>query len=400
MFHSITALIVLFVGLNTFAGTDVTEKYQGELADLKDYLHEIRHDIDDLKKVEPFNKLREEYRVLFVPGFYNILGNLGAGKTDQAELYFQEQIETLEELDVDSRMVSVDAVKGVNDKDGLDFLQTEIALTFEGKYSRTADKIRTNFGLGSKGKKSLWRRSGSKKKVVLVSHSRGGLDVLELLIQRPEVLEQLGGWVSIQTPYLGSPIADYVSQHKGLVSDENIAKVIELLKQFKQTEKAAKSAEEQAPVLKTFLEVFEHLTSTTRKDYMSKHKTKIEALERKLRILSVATNQPKKNSDKGEELLSGVLSRIPLFNKVDAPNSFLAPTRNWILDNQEAENDGVAILSSERALGDYIQVSGLDHFETVIALESRLPLAWLLPEFSASTFRTTGFLTALKLMVK
>ncbi|MFW2389516.1 MAG: hypothetical protein ACN4G0_14340, partial [Polyangiales bacterium] len=49
----------------------------------------------------------------------------------------------------------------------------------------------------------------TKKRVVIVSHSKGGLDTLEALIHAPELWgKPVVGWVALQAPFYGSPIAD------------------------------------------------------------------------------------------------------------------------------------------------------------------------------------------------
>lgn len=46
--------------------------------------------------------------------------------------------------------------------------------------------------------------------VVIYSHSKGGLDTLEALRQRPDLLPKIHGWVSVQSPFWGSPVAEFM----------------------------------------------------------------------------------------------------------------------------------------------------------------------------------------------
>ncbi|MGB8330745.1 MAG: hypothetical protein WCE62_11515 [Polyangiales bacterium] len=49
----------------------------------------------------------------------------------------------------------------------------------------------------------------SEKQIVIVSHSKGGLDTLEALLQAPELWgDTVVGWVALQAPFHGTPIAD------------------------------------------------------------------------------------------------------------------------------------------------------------------------------------------------
>ncbi|MEA9357509.1 hypothetical protein SHI21_14875 [Bacteriovorax sp. PP10] len=43
--------------------------------------------------------------------------------------------------------------------------------------------------------------------VVIYSHSKGGLDTLEAFRQRPDLLPKVRGWVSVQSPFWGAPVA-------------------------------------------------------------------------------------------------------------------------------------------------------------------------------------------------
>lgn len=47
----------------------------------------------------------------------------------------------------------------------------------------------------------------SSKKVLIYSHSKGGLDTLEAIRQKPSLLSKIQGWASIQSPFWGSPVA-------------------------------------------------------------------------------------------------------------------------------------------------------------------------------------------------
>lgn len=47
----------------------------------------------------------------------------------------------------------------------------------------------------------------SSKPVLIYSHSKGGLDTLEALRQRPDLISKVHGWVSVQSPFWGSEVA-------------------------------------------------------------------------------------------------------------------------------------------------------------------------------------------------
>jgi len=47
------------------------------------------------------------------------------------------------------------------------------------------------------------------KQIIIVSHSKGGLDTLDALLDAPELWgDTVVGWVALQAPFYGSPVAD------------------------------------------------------------------------------------------------------------------------------------------------------------------------------------------------
>ena len=52
--------------------------------------------------------------------------------------------------------------------------------------------------------------------VIIIGHSKGGLDTLEALITNRALLKKVRGVVTIQTPFSGTPVADYMSSQNVL----------------------------------------------------------------------------------------------------------------------------------------------------------------------------------------
>jgi pimeloyl-ACP methyl ester carboxylesterase len=50
----------------------------------------------------------------------------------------------------------------------------------------------------------------SQKPVILFAHSKGGIDALEMLIRYPSLRSKVAGVIAIQTPFWGTPVADYI----------------------------------------------------------------------------------------------------------------------------------------------------------------------------------------------
>ena len=48
----------------------------------------------------------------------------------------------------------------------------------------------------------------------VITHSKGGLDFLHMLVEHPELQRYIDGWIAFQAPFLGSPVADVASGRK------------------------------------------------------------------------------------------------------------------------------------------------------------------------------------------
>src|SRR5262249_36019398 len=50
--------------------------------------------------------------------------------------------------------------------------------------------------------------------VILLTHSKGGMDALTALVNNSSLIDRVKGVIAIQSPYLGTPVADYLEQTK------------------------------------------------------------------------------------------------------------------------------------------------------------------------------------------
>jgi glutaredoxin len=57
--------------------------------------------------------------------------------------------------------------------------------------------------------------------VLIYAHSKGGLDVLEAIRQKPNLLSKIHGWASIQSPFWGAPVASSFSSNDILLGASN-----------------------------------------------------------------------------------------------------------------------------------------------------------------------------------
>ena len=173
-------------GYKRAAGTDVTAEYKATLSAVAS----TRAGADDAKY-----RMLSGYRLLFVPGFMTnpsidplLLYKSGAAgnKSNKGLLptYFDEQITWLRAKGLDAGIVKIESEAGI--KYNANLVAAEIAK--------------------------------SSKPLLIISHSKGGLDTLEALIQRPDLRAKVRGLVSIQSPYYGTPIADWVLLHRHSLS--------------------------------------------------------------------------------------------------------------------------------------------------------------------------------------
>lgn len=104
------------------------------------------------------------YKVLLVPGYFS----------DVDPAYFADQLRWLSSIDVDHQRVAV--------------------------------KSRQSMAVNAPIVAAAIR--ASTKPVILISHSKGSVDVLEALRANPLVRKKVSGWISLQGTFFGSPVAD------------------------------------------------------------------------------------------------------------------------------------------------------------------------------------------------
>lgn len=122
------------------------------------------------------------------------------------------------------------------------------------------------------------------KQVIFVTHSKGGLDTLHALLQAPELWgKTVIGWVALQAPFYGSPLADPSPvELNGLLLE-------------------ALGGNGQA---------VEDLKTTTRMRYMQEHATEIEKLTARIPVIAAYTTFESNDSVStfAETLANGVFS--------------------------------------------------------------------------------------------
>ena len=157
--------------------------------------------------------------------------------------------------------------------------------------------------------------------VIIIGHSKGGLDTLEALITNRALLKKVRGVVTIQTPFSGTPVADYMSSQNVL---RKVA--IKLLYKLGGTE-----------------EVMKQLGTAERKSYLLARRGEIAEIIAAVPVISLGTWKDKSvNGDTRLKLLRDAMLRRGL------------------------RNDGLVPLDSALLPGaDHIKLGGLSHTVTV-----------------------------------
>lgn len=231
----------------------------------------------------------KSYKVIFVPGF---LSDVDYAQFHipglKAKQYFDEQMGWLKGLGADFERLTMKSESSVKENSAI-----------------VAAAIRA-----------------SDKPVLLIAHSKGGLDALDALISEPTLRAKVRGFVALQSPFFGSPVADYVSSNNHL---NNLA-------------------------VKTLLrlggnkESMVNLTCADRKPYMTANAAAIAEVTGAVPMLAMAT------------------WKDPVDGKFDTS---LKPIRDFMYE-KGIQNDGLVPADSAVLPGAaLIRAGGLDHLVTV-----------------------------------
>jgi len=233
----------------------------------------------------------KDYKVIFVPGF---LSDFDPAElhipyvTFHHKIYFDEQLAWLKGLGVENTRL---------------FMKSEDAVAENAPTVQAAIRA-------------------SDRPVILIAHSKGGLDTLEALISDRSLLAKVRGLITLQSPYYGTPIADYVVSHSTL---DDIAVAL-LLKMGGNKESMI------------------NLTTTDRQPYMKGNVAGVQDVVSAIPVLTVAT------------------WKDPVPGQKDMR---LKPLRDFML-RRGLRSDGLVPVASALLPGSaHIKEGGLDHTVTV-----------------------------------
>ena len=274
-------------------GVNITEEYKAKLSAIAA--------AGDRAADAKYKRL-SGYRLLFVPGFMtnpsidsDLLYKSAGNKSGKGLMptYFDEQISWLRANGLDAGIVNIESEAGI--KYNARLISAEIAK--------------------------------SPAPVIIFSHSKGGLDTLEALIQSPELRGKVRGLVSIQSPYYGTPIADWVLLNRYSLSPASAA-ALKLMGGSMQS-------------------VYD-LSVKSRRDYQYENAAEIAKITAAIPTISFGAW---KNEEKG------------------VMDTLFEPTRDLML-KWGIKSDGLVPVDSEMLPGaNQIAVEGLDHLATVIKVE-------------------------------
>ncbi len=179
---SLISILTFFSFLSAFLTSALVPKIsyanQGPL--YKNYQETLRkiqnQDIQsDYKELDP-------YKVIFVPGIWSKLYPklisyarfLGLNFSEDTLVSFADQMKFFDELGIEYEVAPINTSNGCQSN------------------SKVLANLITN----------------SPKKVLLISHSKGGVDILHALSSNPEIAEKIHGWISFQAPFYGTPMVN------------------------------------------------------------------------------------------------------------------------------------------------------------------------------------------------
>lgn len=172
-------LFIVFLSSNLFAGTDLSSEFK-----------QIYNQQKDLTQSEQ-NRLKE-YDIYFIPGI--LAESLIASDTDSS---------------IDISLITKDYF-GTQ----LDFLNN--------KYNIPAKRIKTSsydVSITRQNIREAVLAAKSKgRKVILISHSLGGLALIEELVFNPEIQNNIGGIAFLQSPFYGTPVGNILLESPYIIA--------------------------------------------------------------------------------------------------------------------------------------------------------------------------------------
>lgn len=198
--------------------------------------------------------------------------------------------------------------------------------------SRSVEEIRLNI------RKMLEISSSQNKKSFFITHSLGGLALLEELVLNPIYQDGVAGIIFIQSPFHGTPMADVYGNYP-YQSDVWLKPIL--------------------PFFNTSEETIRYLGTKSRGEFMATEEASIKALLKKIPVLSVGgvANDHKSLFKPAVDIMAyGCIKTV-----------FSRCLSRVLYQGPYDESDGMVPFKSSRLLdADFVKVDRLDHGETVV----------------------------------
>jgi hypothetical protein len=266
---------------------------------LSEQYHTLLNQSEPPLSIADIRDLANRYQVLFLKGF---LGDLLPKRFDS---YFFDQMRWLHEHRIRYRRLEPDSGFGTQKlpENNVDAIESAIRSGYE---------------------------NHPDQQILIVSHSKGGIDTLETLLRRKNLIDRkLAGWIAIQAPFWGTPVADWATQNR--MFNPLIEQLLGSL--FRGDKKVAA-----------------RMTLDARKDYMTRHADAVLEIASTFNILNFASS-----SEPGDASMFRPLRfAIEKFAKVR--NDGLLPTQSEILTVHGAP------------CCPYIETDHLDHIYAVLPM--------------------------------
>lgn len=200
--------------------------------------------------------------------------------------------------------------------------------------SKSVAEIRMNI------KQALQSSLAAGRKSVFVTHSLGGLALLEELVSSPDSQELVAGILFLQSPFQGSPIAD-VYFEKPLYLYKWLSPVI--------------------PYFNTTPETIRYLGTVSRKKFMSQNRDELQLLLQKVPVITVGG------------VANGHSSLFTLAVNINATGCLekvlgVCAVRTSFKGPYDVSDGMVPFKSSQLEGADFVRLEGVDHGETVVSI--------------------------------
>lgn len=246
-----------------------------------------------------------------------------------------------------------DAALAASDAGLFDFLGEQVAALRAAGLEVALARTDSEGSVRGNGRVLLGQIAESDRPLCLLSHSKGGLDVLEALVRAEDrVLEKVRCWIALQSPFAGSPLADLALENWLL----------------------SKTADYLLPALGGTAQSLGDLSVAERRAYLAKNRTRIAEVLQRIAVLSYASFI---DADETSGISAGIGARVLSWSSEhDMPSDGLVPVDSAILP-------GTHYIVAE-GVDHNVTVSGslllADDFDRVMLLKLLLNLVLSLPE--------------------